>query len=151
MDLNEIDTYLQSSRNMIDVAKRRIAGMGFCCPGVFLGDIESRQNELERQAWLQRQRRSSLGYFWLVAGAITGIAALGTYVYNHYLSVKEKTSLLTCIEELRKEGKTAEEASRICNGATISGDLTKTIQIVIYGGVAMLALYVISKIIIRKR
>jgi len=148
MNLNEIDAYLANSRALILDAKRRISNMGFCCPAMFLGDLESKQLELERMAWQARQRNGEMGYFWIIAGAITAIGALGTYVYNHYLTVKEKTDYTKCLEDARARGESDPEG--YCKGG-LGPEITKTIKIAVYGGVAIMALFVIYKFVGKKK
>jgi hypothetical protein len=152
MNLNEIDTYLSASRSYIDDAKRRISAMGFCCPSMFLGDLETRQLELERIAWDERHRNGEMGFFWIIAGAVTAIGALGTYVYNHYLTVKEKSDYIKCLDDAKARNMSDTDARTYCGGgSSISSDITKTIKIAVYGGVALMALYVIYKFVGRKK
>ena len=155
MTLNQIDTYLNASREYINNSKRKIASMGFCCPSMFLGNLLDRQNELERQVWNERHRDNSMGIWWLAVGAVSlATTYLGAYVYDHYTKAKTQSNYLDCLNEYQTEphNMTPEEAAQVCGGgSSVKEDITSTIKLGIYGGIAIMAMYLASKFIGKKR
>lgn len=156
MNLNQIDNYLSASRAYIEDAKRRIKSMGICCPSMLLGDLESRQLELERLAWAERHKDGSMGIWWFGVAAI-GVATsyLAAYVYDHFTISKTQSEWVKCLEKYQASpyNMTPEEAKNQCTvgGGGIKTDITKTIQIAIYGGIAIMTLYVVSKFLRNKK
>jgi len=153
MTLNQIDIYLSASREYIDNSKRKIARMGFCCPSMFLGRLIDRQNELERQVWNERHR-GTMGIWWLGVGIISAAATyLGAYVYDHYTQAKTQSKYLDCINKYQTEyGMSPDEAAKICQGGdSVKEDFTSTIKLGIYGSIAIMAMYLVSKFIGKKR
>jgi hypothetical protein len=154
MNLNEIDAYLSASRGYIEDAKRRIGNMGFCCPAMLLGDLEKRQIELERMAWNERHKDGSLGIWWFGVAAI-GVATsyIAAYVYDHFTAAKTTSEYTKCLEKYQASpyNRTPEQAKELCTGGNDKADITATIKIAIYGGVAIMALYVVSKFLGKKK
>ena len=155
MTLNEIDTYLNASRGYIENSKRRLASLGFCCPTLFLADLENRQTQLERIAWAERQRQANgmgiLPIYWIGA-IIVSLSTLGTYVYSIFQQSKIQSDYLNCLDRLKDMD--PQEAAAICSGQkgeSTKDDITKTIKIAIYGAVAVMALYLASKFVGKKR
>jgi len=154
MTLNQIDTYLSASREYIDNSKRKIARMGFCCPSMFLGGLIDRQNYLERQVWNERHRDTSMGIWWIGAGIVSAAATyLGAYVYGHYTQAKTQSNYLDCLNKYQTDfGMTPDEAAKICQGGdSVKGGIASTIKLGIYGGIAIMAMYLVSKFIGNKR
>jgi len=154
MTLNQIDTYLSASREYIDNSKRKIARMGFCCPSMFLGSLIDRQNYLERQVWNERHRDTSMGILWFGVGIVSAAAIyLGAYVYDHYTQAKTQSRYLNCLEKYQTEfSMSPEEAETVCRGGdSVKEDITSTIKLGIYGSIAIMAMYVVSKFIGKKR
>ena len=117
--------------------------MGFCCPAVFLGGLMDKQNQLERIAWAERHRDGSMGIWWLAVGVV-GIASsyIAAYVYDHYTKAKMQSDYLDCLNKYQTDyGMSPEDAAKICGqgGEGLKESITKTIKIVIYGGVAVMA------------
>ena len=154
MTLNEIDSYLDVSRSYIENSKRRLASMGFCCPELYLGKLIGRQNYLERIAWTER-RNLSMGFLpvvWLAISAGTIATAIGAWVYSHFTQTKIQSDYLDCLEREEAKGNTSEAAKNICSGGGgVSEEITKTIKLAVYGAIAVMVLYVVSKFIKEKK
>lgn len=153
MTLNDIDAYLSASRGYIENAKRRLSQLGFCCPAMFIGELEDKQRYYERLAWSERHRDGSMGLWWLAvyaAGAVVSI--LGTKIYEHYTEAKSQSQYLDCMKGYEDLGRSPEEAQKLCGGGgtDVKTNIAKTIQTVIYGAVAIMALYVVSKLVKKK-
>ena len=151
-DIDTIDTYLSASRSYIEDAKRRIANMGFCCPSI-LGDLENRQIELERMAWSERQKGNLGGPLLIPVIIGTVVSGIGAWVYSHFTTAKTTSEYMKCLERYQADphNKTVDEAKSICTGGNDKQDITTTIKIAIYGGVAIMALYVVSQFLGKKK
>lgn len=148
LTLSEIDEYLAESRKYLNNAYHRARRMGWYCPA--LDRMLTRQEELERIAWIQ-SHRGEMGWFWLVAAAGSVAAYLGTYVYRQYSESKMQADYLECLETYTSQGIAPEVAAEICSGQGISAgtgqSIQKTVKMVVYGGVIIMALWFGNKLI----
>ncbi len=170
MTLNEIDSYLNDSKALINNAKNKLMRLGYYCPYInmpnpmpgyplrfqiqSIQELENRQRQLEGMAYAERHRDGSMGIWWLAVGVV-GVASsyIAAYVYDHYTKAKMQSDYLDCLEKYQTQyGKSPEEAASICGqgGDSLKESIQNTIKLVIYGGVAIMALYVASKYFIKK-
>jgi hypothetical protein len=171
MTLNEIDSYLLASRQYIDNSKRMLASMGYCpyvnvrnpIPGYPmrfqvenpLQDLEDRQSYLERMAWNERHKDGSMGIWWLAVGVV-GVASsyIASYIYDHYTKAKMQSDYYDCLDKYQTDyGMSPEEAKKICGSGNegVKESITNIIKLGIYGAVAVMALYVASKYLGKRR
>jgi len=55
---------------------------------------------------------------WLIAGGLAVGAAIGVWIRKEQEQARAKKEYLDCLEELQKQGYSAEEAAEICRGET---------------------------------
>jgi hypothetical protein len=148
LSMGQIGEYLAKSREYINDAYNRASRMGVYCP--YLDRLLTRQEELEREAW--RASRQGLGWF-LVAAVGSVAAYLGTYVYKQYADAKMQSDYLKCLETYTSQGISPEMAADICSGqystSQTTSNIEKNIKLVVYGAIAITALWFGSKIMSR--